>query len=188
VNVEHEEVNMLPRTIDAKRVTFKYGLGSEFISVLKTLNALGLDKVNPVWVRSRSGRAEVSPRDVVAAVLPDPASLVDRMTGKTCAGTLVTGKGKDGNDRATFLYHVADTAWTAAEFDAQAVVWQTALVPVVALELLEKGEWAGKGVMAPEQFEPKVFLDLMSTAYKQPWGMQDRNPENPSVIDDDWED
>jgi hypothetical protein len=42
--------------------------------------------------------------------------------------------------------------------------------------------------MAPEQFEPKVFLDLMSTAYKQPWGMQDRNPENPSVIDDDWED
>jgi saccharopine dehydrogenase-like NADP-dependent oxidoreductase len=188
VNVEHEEVNMLPRTIDAKRVTFKYGLGSEFISVLKTLNALGLDKVNPVWVRSRSGRAEVSPRDVVAAVLPDPASLVDRMTGKTCAGTLVTGKGKDGNDRATFLYHVADTAWTAAEFDAQAVVWQTALVPVVALELLEKGEWAGKGVMAPEEFEPKAFLDLMSTAYKQPWGMQDRNPENPSVIDDDWED
>jgi saccharopine dehydrogenase-like NADP-dependent oxidoreductase len=187
VNVEHEEVNMLPRTIDAKRVTFKYGLGSEFISVLKTLNALGLDKVNPVWVRSKSGRAEVSPRDVVAAVLPDPASLVDRMTGRTCAGTLVTGKGKDGRPRATFLYHVADTKWTSDEFDAQAVVWQTALVPVVALELLEIGEWSGRGVMAPEQFDPKVFLDLMATAYKQPWGLQDRNPENPSVIDDDWE-
>jgi saccharopine dehydrogenase-like NADP-dependent oxidoreductase len=110
------------------------------------------------------------------------------MTGRTCAGTLVTGKGKDGKDRATFLYHVADTAWTAAEFDAQAVVWQTALVPVVALELLAKGEWAGKGVMAPEEFDPKAFLDLMSTAYKQPWGLQDRNPENPSVIDDEWED
>ena len=187
VNVEHEEVNMLPRTMDAKRVTFKYGLGSEFISVLKTLNALGLDKVNPVWVRSRSGRAEVAPRDVVAAVLPDPASLVDRMTGKTCAGTLVTGKGKDGKPRATFLYHVADTKWTADEFDAQAVVWQTALVPVVALELLEKGVWSGKGVMAPEEFDAKAFLDLMSTVYKQPYGVQDRNPENPSVIDEDWE-
>jgi saccharopine dehydrogenase-like NADP-dependent oxidoreductase len=187
VNVEHEEVNMLPRTMDAKRVTFKYGLGSEFISVLKTLNALGLDKVNPVWVRSRSGRAEVAPRDVVAAVLPDPASLVDRMTGKTCAGTLVTGKGKEGKPRATFLYHVADTKWTADEFDAQAVVWQTALVPVVALELLAKGDWVGKGVMAPEEFDAKVFLDLMSTAYKQPYGVQDRNPENPSVIDEDWE-
>jgi saccharopine dehydrogenase-like NADP-dependent oxidoreductase len=168
-------------------VTFKYGLGSEFISVLKTLNALGLDKVNPVWVRSRSGRAEVAPRDVVAAVLPDPASLVDRMTGKTCAGTLVTGKSKDGKPRATFLYHVADTKWTADEFDAQAVVWQTALVPVVALELLAKGVWAGKGVMAPEEFDARAFLDLMSNVYKQPYGVQDRNPENPSVIDEDWE-
>ena len=96
VNVEHEEVNMLPRTMDAKKVAFKYGLGTEFISVLKTLHALGLDKINPVWVRSKSGKSQVAPRDLVAAVLPDPASLVDVMTGKTCAGTLVTGKGKDG--------------------------------------------------------------------------------------------
>jgi Saccharopine dehydrogenase and related proteins len=187
VNVEHEEVSMLPRTMDANRVNFKYGLGSEFISVLKTLHALGLDRVNPVWVRSKSGRAQVSPRDVVAAVLPDPASLVDGMTGKTCAGTLVTGKGKDGKPRATYLYHVADTQWTAEEYDAQAVVWQTALVPVIALELLANGSWSGKGVKGPEEFDAKAFLDLMSTAYKQPYGIQDRNPENPSVIDEEWE-
>ena len=187
VNVEHEEVSMLPRTMDARRVNFKYGLGSEFISVLKTLHALGLDRVNPVWVRSKSGRAQVSPRDVVAAVLPDPASLVERMTGKTCAGTLVTGKGKDGKARATYLYHVADTKWTAEEYDAQAVVWQTALVPVIALELLATGVWGGTGVKGPEEFDAKAFLDLMSTAYKQPYGVQDRNPENPSVMDEDWE-
>ncbi len=185
VNVEHEEVNMLPRTMNAKRVTFKYGLGSEFISVLKMLHALGLDKVNPVWVRSKSGRAQVSPRDLVAAVLPDPASLVERMTGKTCAGTLVTGKGKDGKPRATYLYHVADTEWTAEEFDAQAVVWQTALVPVVALELLARGDWQATGVRGPEEFDAKVFLDLMQSGYKQNWEAQDRNPENPSVIEED---
>ncbi len=185
VNVEHEEVNMIPRTMDVKRVTFKYGLGSEFISVLKTLHALGLDKVNPVWVRSKSGRAEVSPRDLVAAVLPDPASLVERMTGKTCAGTLVTGLGLDGEPKATYLYHVADTQWTAEEYDAQAVVWQTALVPVVALELLEKGVWKATGVRAPEEFDAKAFLDLMSTSYKQPWSAQERDPENPSVIPED---
>lgn len=187
VNVEHEEVSMLPRTMDANRVNFKYGLGSEFISVLKTLHALGLDRVNPVWVRSKSGRAQVSPRDVVAAVLPDPASLVKGMTGKTCAGTLVTGKDKEGKPRATYLYHVADTQWTAEEYDAQAVVWQTALVPVIALELLANGSWSGKGVKGPEEFDAKAFLDLMSTAYKQPYGIQDRNPENPSVIDEEWE-
>jgi saccharopine dehydrogenase-like NADP-dependent oxidoreductase len=185
VNVEHEEVNMLPRTLKANRVTFKYGLGSEFISVLKTLNALGLDKVNPVWVRTRSGRAHVSPRDLVAAVLPDPASLADRMTGKTCAGTLVTGKGKDGAPRATYLYHVADTEWTNQEYDAQAVVWQTALVPVISLELLATGVWSGTGVRGPEEFDAKAFLDLMQQGYKQNWEAQDRDPNNPSVIVED---
>ncbi len=185
VNVEHEEVNMLPRTMNAKRVTFKYGLGSEFISVLKTLHALGLDKVNPIWVRTRNGKAQVSPRDMVAAVLPDPASLADRMTGKTCAGTLVTGKGKDGAQRATYLYHVADTEWTNREYDAQAVVWQTALVPVISLELLAKGEWQGVGVKGPEEFDAKAFLDLMQTGYKQNWEAQDRDPANPSVISED---
>jgi len=187
VNVEHEEVNMLPRTMDAQKVRFKYGLGSEFIGVLQTLHALGLDKIEPVSVRSKSGRVEVAPRDLVAAVLPDPASLVDSMTGKTCAGTLVTGKGLDGKPRATYLYHVADTSWTGKNYNAQAVVWQTALVPVVALELLSRGDWKATGVRGPEEFDAKLFLDLMSTEYKQPWGSQDRNPENPSVIDANWE-
>src|SRR5215212_825528 len=43
VNVEHEEVLLMPRWIEAKRATFKYGLGNEFIEVLKTLHKLGLD-------------------------------------------------------------------------------------------------------------------------------------------------
>jgi saccharopine dehydrogenase-like NADP-dependent oxidoreductase len=186
VNVEHEEVSMIPRTLDAKRVNFKYGLGTEFINVLKMLHALGLDRVNPVWVRSKSGRSQVSPRDVVAAVLPDPASLAPYMTGKTCAGTLVTGKGKDGAPRATYLYHVADTEWTNKEYDSQAVVWQTALIPVIGLELLAQGVWGGNGVRAPEEFDATPFLELMSSAagYNQEWVAQDRDPENPSVIQD----
>ena len=89
VNVEHEEVLLIPRWVDAKRVTFKYGLGEEFITVLQVLHKLGLDRTDPV----RVGAAEVSPRDVVAAVLPDPATLGDRMRGKTCAGTWVRGRG-----------------------------------------------------------------------------------------------
>ena len=90
VNVEHEEVVLVPRALDCRRVTFKYGLGSEFIEVLRTLHKLGLDSVQPV----RAGGVEVAPRDVVAACLPNPATLGDRMRGKTCAGTLVTGPGR----------------------------------------------------------------------------------------------
>ncbi len=89
VNVEHEEVLLMPRWLDVDRVTFKYGLGDEFLEVLATLHRLGLDSTKPVSVRG----VDVSPRDLVAAVLPNPAELGHRMTGRTCAGTLVTGVG-----------------------------------------------------------------------------------------------
>ena len=180
VNVEHEEVLLMPRWLDAKRVTFKYGLGEEFIGILKTLHNLGLDSVEPVRVRSESGPAMIAPRDVVAAALPDPATIGPRMTGKTCAGVWVTGKGKDGAAREVYLYHVADNEWTMAEYDAQCVVWQTALNPVIALELLATGVWSGSGVLGPEAFDAKPFLDLMSAAepagYGQSWGLEERIP------------
>ena len=168
VNVEHEEVLLVPRWVKANRVTFKYGLGNEFIGVLQTLHKLGLDSTKPLRVRG----AEVAPRDIVAAALPDPATLGDRMEGKTCAGTWVTGTGTDGGQREVYLYHVVDNAWTMAEYGAQAVVWQTALNPVVALELLAAGTWSGAGVLGPEAFEPMPFLDLL-TAYGSPWGIRD---------------
>jgi saccharopine dehydrogenase-like NADP-dependent oxidoreductase len=171
VNVEHEEVLLIPRWVDARRVTFKYGLGSEFIDVLKTLHKLGLDSTRPV--RVGGGGVLVSPRDVVAACLPDPATLGSRMRGKTCAGTYVTGRGPDGAPRSVYLYHVVDNAWSMREYGAQAVVWQTAINPVVALELLASGAWTGAGVLGPEALPPRPFLDLL-TEYGSAWGMQER--------------
>jgi saccharopine dehydrogenase (NAD+, L-lysine-forming) len=176
VNVEHEEVLLMPRWVDAKRVTFKYGLGAEFIGVLKTLHKLGLDKTDPVPVRSASEQVQVSPRDVVAASLPEPAGLGDRMHGKTCAGLWVTGTGTDGQVREVFLHHVVDNAWAMAEFGVQCVVWQTAVNPVVALELLAAGAWSGAGVLGPEAFDAQPFLDLLAGDYESPWGMQERTP------------
>jgi saccharopine dehydrogenase-like NADP-dependent oxidoreductase len=179
VNVEHEEVLLMPRWVDAKRVTFKYGLGDEFIGILKTLHQLGLDKTEPLRVRSADGPVMVAPRDVVAAGLPDPATLGPRMTGKTCAGLWVTGTGTDGAAREVYLYHVSDNEWTMAEYEAQCVVWQTALNPVIALELLSNGTWTGTGVLGPEAFDAKPFLDLMALpladgGYGQAWGLEDR--------------
>lgn len=179
VNVEHEEVLLMPRWVDAKRVTFKYGLGDEFIGILKTLHQLGLDKTEPLRVRSANGPVEVAPRDVVAAGLPDPATLGPRMTGKTCAGLWVTGTGPSGERREVYLYHVSDNEWTMAEYESQCVVWQTALNPVIALELLANGTWAGTGVLGPEAFDAKPFLDLMALpvadgGYGESWGLEDR--------------
>ena len=154
VHVEHEEVLLIPRWVDAGKVTFKYGLGKEFIDVLQDAA-----QARPGPHRSRSGSAPctVSPRDVVAAVLPDPATLGDRMTGGTCAGTLVTGLGKDGAPRSVYLYHLVDNEWSMREYGAQAVVWQTAVNPVIALELLAAGAWQG----ALQDFEAAVSSGLV---------------------------
>ena len=171
VNVEHEEVLLVPRWVECRRVTFKYGLGDEFIEVLKTLHKLGLDSTEPIPVKG----VEVAPRDVVAAALPDPATLGDRMTGKTCAGTLVTGVGKDGAPRKTYLYHVADNEATMREYGSQAVVWQTAINPVIALELLAAGDWKGVGVLGPEAFPPKPFLAKLEE-YGAPHGVMELDP------------
>ena len=165
VNVEHEEVLLIPRWVDVRRATFKYGLGQEFIDVLKTLHKLGLDRTDKVQV----GNVAVSPRDVVAACLPDPATLGDKMTGKTCAGLWARGTGKDGRPRSTYLYHVVDNERSMREYRSQAVVWQTAVNPVVALELIDNGTWAGSGVYGPEAFEPRPFLDLLGGDYGSPW-------------------
>jgi saccharopine dehydrogenase (NAD+, L-lysine-forming) len=158
VNVEHEEVVLIPRWVQCERVTFKYGLGEEFIGVLRTLHKLGLDSTRPVSVRD----VEVAPRDVVAAALPDPATLGERMSGRTCAGTWVRGTGRDGTQRSTYLYHVVDNEQTMREYGSQAVVWQTAVNPVVALELLDEGVWRGSGVLGPEAFPPTPFLERLA--------------------------
>jgi saccharopine dehydrogenase (NAD+, L-lysine-forming) len=150
-------VILIPRWIDVERVTFKYGLGDDFINVLKTLQKLDLVSTDPVEVRG----VKVSPRDVVAAALPDPAELGDKMHGRTCAGTWVKGIGKDGEEREVYVYHIVDNAWSMKEFGHQAVVWQTAVMPAVAIELMGTGLWSARGVVGPEALPSEPFLDLL---------------------------
>lgn len=131
VNVEHEEVLLIPRWVECDRVTFKYGLGEEFIEVLRTLHKLGLDRTDEVMVR---------------------------------------GTGTDGKPRSTYLYHVVDNDESMAIHGHQAVVFQTALNPVIALELLATVVWSGVGVLGPEAFDAVPLLDLLND-YDSPWGM-----------------
>ncbi len=167
VNVEHEEVLLVPRWVKCKRVTFKYGLGDEFIRILKTIKLLGMDNKEAIKV----GDVKVAPRDVVAACLPDPAHLGDRMFGKTCAGTWVRGK-KDGRPRQVYLYQVADNETCMKKYGVQAVVWQTAVNPVIAMELIERGIWKGPGVLGPEAFDPDPFVERMPR-YDFPLGIRE---------------
>ena len=114
-------------------------------------------------------------RDVIAACLPDPAAIGDLMHGLTCAGTWVKGIGKDGSPREVYCYHVADNDWSMSEYGSQAVVWQTAINPVLALELIDSGAWSGTGLVGPEALPPHPFLDLLIDS-GAPWGLDERTP------------
>jgi len=158
------------KKVDAKKVKFKYGLGSEFISTLKTIHMLGMDRKEQITVQG----VEVSPRDILAASLPDPATLGERMRGKTCAGTLVKGLDKEGKPKAVYIYNVVDNAWSMENYGDQAVVWQTAINPVIAMELIHKGVWQPEGVNGPEWFAPKPFLELVSE-YGSSWHIREED-------------
>jgi len=170
VNVEHEEVVLIPQKVDAKKVRFKYGLGSEFISTLKTIHMLGMDRKDSINVQG----VQVSPRDLLAAALPDPATLGSRMRGKTCAGTFVKGLDKAGKPKAVYIYNVVDNAWSMENYGDQAVVWQTAINPVMAMELIHKGIWKPEGVNGPEWFAPQPFLDLLEE-YGSSWHIREES-------------
>jgi saccharopine dehydrogenase (NAD+, L-lysine forming) len=156
VNVEHEEVLLVPRWIKARTVTFKYALGSDFIDKLRTIHALGMDRTDPVDVKG----AKVSPRDVLAAITPDPITLGDKMVGRAIVGTWVIGR-KDGKPREVFLYQMADAQQTLRATGSQVVGWQTGFNPVIAMELLVSGAWSGTGVLGPEAFDPDPYLALL---------------------------
>ena len=178
VNVEHEEVVLIPQKVDAKKVAFKYGLGAQFITTLKTIHMLGMDRKDTVDVQG----VAVSPRDLLAAALPDPATLGSRMKGKTCAGTLVKGLDKEGKPRAVYMYNVVDNAWSMANYGDQAVVWQTAVNPVIAMELIHKGIWQPDGVNGPEWFDAKPFLDLLEE-YDTSWHIREESTDG--IVPDD---
>ncbi|MCF8552357.1 MAG: saccharopine dehydrogenase NADP-binding domain-containing protein [Candidatus Planktophila sp.] len=171
VDVEHEEVALIPQKINARKVTFKYGLGNDFIEKLKTIHALGLSNKHKVKYRGM----EIAPRDFLASLLPDPATIGPVMHGKTCAGAHVAGLNKEGKPYACYIYNVVDNEWSMKNYGDQAVVWQTAINPVMAMELIANGTWKPAGVVGPEWLEPKPFLDLIES-YGSSWHIRDEDP------------
>jgi saccharopine dehydrogenase (NAD+, L-lysine-forming) len=171
VDVEHEEVVLIPKKVNAKKVTFKYGLGNDFIEKLKTIHALGLSKKEKVNYRGM----EIAPRDFLASLLPDPAKIGPMMHGKTCAGAHVEGLDKAGEPYACYIYNVVDNEWSMKNYGDQAVVWQTAINPVIAMELIANGTWQPQGVVGPEWLEPKPFLDLIQQ-YGSSWHIREEKP------------
>eukprot|EP01126_Amoeba_proteus_P058755 TRINITY_DN7623_c0_g1_i3.p1 TRINITY_DN7623_c0_g1~~TRINITY_DN7623_c0_g1_i3.p1 ORF type:complete len:266 (+),score=45.10 TRINITY_DN7623_c0_g1_i3:85-882(+) len=172
VSVEHEEVVMIPRYLSGKglkKVTFKIAFGDEFIQILKALQKVGMTNSSPIDVNG----VAISPRDFLARVLPDPATLP--MDGRTCAGAWVKGK-KNGVRREVYIYQSCTNQECLDRWGCQAVVAQTAFNCVIAMDLLEHGIWKGTGVHGPEAFDAVPFMERMAD-YGFPWKMIELTPK-----------
>ena len=166
--VDHEESKTLPRFFPRARVIdFKLCMDEVTHSTLNVLQQLGMNRIDKINV----GGVEVAPRDVVVSLLPQPKDLAGRMKGKTCVGTLVKGK-KNGEERAFYIYNIADHETVYAQLGVQATAYQTGIPPVVAAELISSGRWAGAGVFSPEQMDPDPFLARL-TQLGMPWQVRD---------------
>ena len=172
VNVEHEEVLLVPRAIDCTRVTFKYGITREFRQMLKYLEALNMNRID---MAVKVGDTEITPRDFLARVAPNPQETSKIMTGKGSAGTWVTGI-KDGLKRSAYLYQVADNQDCLNKYGTNSIVAQTAMGPAIMIELIAKGIWKDAGVYGPDSFDPDPFIELMEE-FEFPAGLMELDSE-----------
>ena len=179
VNVEHEEVLLVPREIDCNRCTFKYGVPADFRKKLLVLHEYGLaDKHTKIKV----GDSEITPRDFVCKVIPSPVDATMTMTGKGCAGTWVTGW-KDGKYRSVYLYQIADNQDCIKKFTTNSVVAQTAVGPVIMMELIAKGIWNDAGAWGPEHFDPDPFVERLAK-YEFPAGIKEMDSEYADMLNE----
>ena len=179
INVEHEEVLLVPRVIDCNRVTFKYGVPAEMRTLLLNLKEVGMDDKT---TKIKVGNAEIAPRDFLVKVVPSPVDSTTNMTGKGCAGTWVTGK-RDGLKRSVYLYQVADNQECIKKYTTNSVVAQTAVGPVIMLELIAKGIWDLKGVHGPESFDPDPFVERLAK-YEFPAGVREMDSEYADMLNE----
>jgi saccharopine dehydrogenase-like NADP-dependent oxidoreductase len=177
-HVDHEEVRTLPMFFPELKVAdFKLCMDDTTWQTLRVLKDMGLHRKEKV----RVGGAEISPRDLVVSLLPEPKTLGGRMQGKTCVGTLARGV-RDGVERSFYIYNVTSHEQTWRELGVQATAYQTGVPPVIAARLIASGEWSGAGVLSPEQLDPDPFMRLLDVS-GMPWHIRD---EETGVIDPEY--
>lgn len=153
----HDEIHSLSANLDIPDIRFWMSFGDHYINVFTVLKSLGLLSEQPV--RTAEGQ-EVVPLKVVKAVLPDPASLAQDYTGKTCIGDLLRGS-RDGREQEVFIYNVCDHADCHAEVGSQAISYTAGVPAAAAAILVARGDWDARRMVNVEELPPRPFLSLL---------------------------
>ncbi len=166
----HEEMESLVKNIKGlKRMRFWMTFGKQYLTHLKVLENVGMTRIDPVLYEGM----EIIPLKFLKAVLPDPGSLAENYTGKTCIGCVIEGK-ESGKFTRKFIYNVSDHAQTYAEVKAQAISYTTGVPAMIGAKMILTGIWKDSGVFNMEQFDPDPFMEDLNQ-YGLPWKIEEWN-------------
>lgn len=162
--LHHEEMESLALNLKGiKRIRFFMTFSQSYLDHLNALIDVGMTSIEPINFEGK----EIIPLQFLKAVLPDPASLAARTTGKTNIGCIFRGK-KDGKDKNYYLYNVCNHEECYKEVGSQAVSYTTGVPAMIGTSLVMTGAWQKPGVYNIEEFDPDPFMDALNK-FGLPW-------------------
>ena len=169
----HEELESLTKHFpEIKQARFWMTFGEAYLTHLRVLQEVGLTRIDPV----RFNGVDIVPLEFLKALLPEPGSLGENYTGKTCIGCQITGQ-KDGKDKTYFVYNICDHAEAFNEVKSQAVSYTTGVPAMLGGAMILRGTWSGQGVFNMEEFDPDPFMNEIGK-----WGLPWQELHNTRLV------
>jgi len=172
----HEELESLVKHIKGlKRARFWMTFSENYLNHLRVLQNVGMTRIDEVDYEGH----KVVPIKFLKRLLPEPASLGTKYTGKTVIGNIMTGV-KDGKSITRYIYNVCDHEEAFKETGTQAIAYTTGVPAMIGAMMVLTGVWHGTGVYNMEQLDPDKFMEALNT-YGLPWQIVD-HPALPEHI------
>ena len=154
----HEELESLIKHFpEIKKARFWMTFGDNYLKYLEVLENIGMTSIVPV---NHNG-AEIIPLEFLKTILPDPSSLGERTRGKTCIGTIISGK-KNNTEKTFYTYNICDHEACFDEVGSQAISYTTGVPAMIGAMLMLQKIWFKPGVWNMEQFNPDPFMKLLN--------------------------
>lgn len=167
----HEELESLARNVKGlKRARFWMTFSENYLTHLKVLRNVGMTRIDEVEYEG----CKIVPIQFLKALLPEPASLGTKYTGKTVIGNIMTGT-KDGKAQSRYIYNVCDHEDAFKETGTQAIAYTTGVPAMIGAMMVMTGAWHGDGVFNVEEFDPDPFMEELNK-YGLPWQVAEHAP------------
>jgi saccharopine dehydrogenase (NAD+, L-lysine-forming) len=160
----HEELESLVQHVRGlKRARFWMTFSDNYLTHLRVLKNVGMTRIDEVDYEG----CKIVPVKFLKALLPEPASLGTKYTGKTVIGNVMTGK-KNGKIITRYIYNVCDHEEAFKETGTQAIAYTTGVPAMIGAMMVLTGVWQGAGVYNIEELDPDKFMEALNK-YGLPW-------------------